>query len=242
MGILSDGIEWLTDPANWEGTNGIPARLLEHLQISVVSMAIALAIALPMALVLGHLHKGEFFVNAAVNIGRAIPSFGIVIFAGLLFLEWGISLKFWPVVAALVLLAIPPIFTNTYTAITTVDPELVEAARGVGMPERRVLLSLELPVSAPVTLAGIKIATVQVVSTATIGAILSSGGGFGRYIVDGFGQGPPGHAKVLGGAVLLAGLVLVIESIFALAERRLLPEGIRRLGRATDVVDAIGHG
>ena len=125
---------------------------------------------------------------------------------------------------------------------TTVDPELVEAARGVGMPERRVLLSLELPVSAPVTLAGIKIATVQVVSTATIGAILSSGGGFGRYIVDGFGQGPPGHAKVLGGAVLLAGLVLVIESIFALAERRLLPEGIRRLGRATDVVNAIGHG
>lgn len=242
MGILGDGIDWLTDPANWEGTNGIPSRLLEHLQISAVAMAITLVIALPLALVLGHLRKGEFVVNAAVNIGRAIPSFGIVIFAGLVFLRWGISLKFWPVVTALVLLAIPPIFTNTYTAITTVDPELVEAARGVGMTERRVLLRVELPVSSRVTLAGIKIATVQVVSTATIGAILSSGGGFGRYIVDGFGQGPPGHAKVLGGAVLLAALVLVIEAVFALTERRFLPAGIRQLERSADVVDAFGHG
>lgn len=231
MEILSDTLAWFSDSANWTGDDGIPARVLEHIWLTIVPMVIAVVVAVPPALYLAHKRKGAFFANALVNIGRAIPSFGVIIIAGLFFVRQGVSLRFWPVVVALVALAIPPIFTNAYTAIAGVDPAMTEAARGMGLSEREVLVDVEMPIGANVLLAGIRIALVQVVATVTIGAIISSGGGLGRYIVDGFARGPAGHAEVFAGAILLGILTLAAEGAFTLLERLVLPPGVQHLTR-----------
>lgn len=232
MQLLADVFSWFADPARWSGSRGIPFRVLEHLQLSVTATLIAVALAVPPALVLAHARRGEFLANATVNIGRAIPSFGVVIVAALLFIRYGGPIRFWPIVVALVLLALPPIFTNTYTGVTSVDPATLEVGRGMGMTERQILLRVEAPIALPVALAGLRIAFVQVIATATLGAVVSPGGGLGRYIIDGFARGPRGHAEVFAGALLVALLTLASEAVMNLGERLLLPAGLRRLVKA----------
>lgn len=229
MSFLADVADWFTAPDQWSGSNSIPSQFLEHLQLSVTGTLVAAALALPPALWLAHRRRAEFLANAVVNVGRAVPSFGIVVLAALLFLTWGVPIRFWATVVALIALALPPIFTNTYAGIRNVDPSTVESGRGMGLTEREVLFELELPIAAPVILAGLRIAWVQVIATATLGAVVSSGGGFGRYIVDGFARGRGGYAEVFGGAVLVALLTIGGERLFNLAERTLLPPGVRRL-------------
>ncbi len=236
MEILADALSWLTAPEQWSGRNGIPARTLEHLQLSVSAIVVAVLIAVPPALYLAHRRRAEFLASAVVNIGRAVPSFGIVVLAALLFLTWGVPIRFWSTVVALIALALPPVFTNTYSAIRNVDAATVEAARGMGLTERQVLLGVELPVGAPVILTGIRIAWAQVLATATLGAVVSSGGGLGRYIVDGFAIGRGGYDEVFGGAVLVAGLTILGDRAFDLSERLILPFGVRRLVAGSDVV------
>lgn len=231
MAFLADVARWFASPEQWSGSNSIPTRFLEHLQLSVTGTLVGVLLALPPALWLAHRRRGEFTANAVVNLGRAVPSFGIVVLAALLFLTWGIPIRFWATVVALIALALPPIFTNAYAGVRNVDPGTVESARGMGLSERQVLLELELPLAAPVILAGIRIAWVQVIATAALGAVVSSGGGFGRYIIDGFARGRGGYAEVFGGAVLVALLTIAGERAFGLGERLLLPVGVRRLGR-----------
>ena len=146
-----------------------------------------------------------------------------------MFLTWGIPVRFWSTVVALIALALPPIFTNTYSAVRNVDPATVEAARGMGLTERQLLVGVELPIAAPVMLTGIRIAWAQVLATATLGAVISSGGGLGRYIVDGFAVGASGYDEVFGGAILVAALTLLGERAFDLTERLVLPTGNKRL-------------
>lgn len=229
MGFLEAVLEWFADPRRWSGSNSIPVRSWDHLVISVFSTVVAAAIALPPALLLAHRRRAEFLANAAVNVGRAIPSFGAIVVAALFFARQGISLRFWPVVVALVLLALPPIFTNAYTAVREADPATVEAARGMGMSEGRVLWEIEMPMGASVILGGLRIAFVQVIATVPIAAIVSSGGGLGFYIVQGFAQGRGGRAQVFAGAVLVALLTVAADQLVGLAERRALPAGVRRL-------------
>lgn len=229
MSFLAEVARWFTAADQWSGANSIPSQFLEHVQLSVTGTAVAVVLALPPALWLAHRRRAEFLANAVVNIGRAVPSFGIIVLAALLFLTWSIPVSFWATVVALIALALPPIFTNTYAGIRTVDPATVESGRGMGLTERQLLLDVELPIAAPVILAGIRIAWVQVIATATLGAVVSSGGGFGRYIVDGFARGRGGYAEVFGGAVLVALLTIGAERLFNLAERLLLPRGVRRL-------------
>lgn len=238
MEILADALAWLTAPEQWSGPNGIPARTLEHLQLSVSAIVVAILIAVPPALYLAHRRRAEFLASAVVNIGRAVPSFGIVVLAALLFLTWGVPIRFWSTVVALIALALPPVFTNTYSAIRNVDAATVEAARGMGLTERQVLLGVELPIGAPVILTGIRIAWAQVLATATLGAVVSSGGGLGRYIVDGFAVGRGGYAEVFGGAVLVAGLTILGDRAFDLSERLLLPFGVRRLVTGSEIIVA----
>lgn len=242
MELLAEVIDWFTAPGRWSGNRGIPFRTLEHLQLSVVGTLIAVALSLPPALWLAHRRRGEFLANAVVNIGRAIPSFGIIVVAAFVALRWGQSLRFWPVVMALVLLALPPIFTNAYAGVTGVDRATVEAARGVGFTEGEILRGIELPMATPVILAGIRIAFVQVIATATLGAIVSPGGGLGRYIIDGFARGPAGYAEVFAGAILVAALTVAAEATFSLAERLLLPSGVRRLAATEDVAATASAG
>jgi osmoprotectant transport system permease protein len=219
--------EWFTDPTQWTGPTGIPIRLLEHVITSAVSVVIAAAIALPLALYIGHRHRFELLVISVANLGRAVPSFGLIVLFVILFglrLGWPASIR-PSIILALVLLAIPPILTNTYVGIQGVDPDLLEAARGMGMAESQVLRRIEVPLAAPLIVAGLRIAAVQVVATATLAAIVA-GGGLGRYMIDGFATSD--EVKIFGGAVLVALLAILTELAFGVLQRAVTPKTASR--------------
>jgi osmoprotectant transport system permease protein len=243
MELLADVLAWFGQPDRWSFTEprGVPFRTIQHLWVSTVATVLAIAIAVPPALHLAHRRKAEALASAVVNIGRAIPSFGLIVLFWLVAtrLPW-LGTGFWPLVLALVALALPPIFTNTYTAVREVDTATVEAARGMGYDERQVLREIELPLASPVMLAGIRLAYVQVIATTAIGAIVTNGGGLGRFVVDGFATGRAGRAEVLAGAILLAGLTLLVEGAMALAERRVVPAGVRGERSVAAVADQTG--
>lgn len=219
MNIIEGALGWLSDPANWQGPDGVPIRLLEHVELSVAAVGLAVLIGLPLGLAIGHTGRGGIVVVSIANIGRAIPSIALIVaFLPLL------GLGFRTTLVALVLLAIPPIVTNAYAGIRNIDPDLVEAARSVGMRGWQVLWQVEFPAGLPVILTGIRTSAVQVVATATLGAIVA-GGGLGRYIVDGFAVGD--NPRIVGGAILVAGLAIVTELAFALIERIVVSPGLR---------------
>lgn len=227
--FLSEVGRWFTEDGRWLEAGGIVPRTLEHLALAAVPMLIAVAVALPAAIWLGHRRTAEFSTNAIVNIGRAVPSFGLLILAALLFLEAGVGLRFWPAVVALVALAIPPIFTNAYTAVVSVEPDTIEAAKGMGMSESEILWGLEVPLGSPLILAGVRISLIQVLATVPLAAVLSSGGGLGQYVIRGFAQGPRGSVEVFAGALLVAVLTVSVDRLFTFGEKALLPEGVRRM-------------
>jgi osmoprotectant transport system permease protein len=222
-GFLGQVWDWFADPANWSGSFGIPARLVEHLWITAIPVTLAAVIALPAAMLIGHLRRFEFLVVSIANLGRAIPSFGLLFLFVILF---GIGDE--PVILAMMLLAIPPVLTNAYVGIQGVDPDTLEAARGMGMSEGAVLARIELPLAAPVIVAGLRTAAVQVVATATLAAVVG-GGGLGRFITDGFAAGD--RPQVFAGAVLVALLALATELAFALLQRLVTPRTTRRRDR-----------
>jgi osmoprotectant transport system permease protein len=222
---------WFADGSHWSGPNGVPIRVAEHVELSASAVAIALVIAVPLGLLIGHLRRGEFIAVSIANLGRAIPSFAIlsIVFQIMLTYFKAAAFGFWPTVVSLVLLAVPPILTNAYVGVESVDQDTVEAARGMGMTGGQVLRTLELPLAMPLLIAGVRTAAVQVVATATLAALIA-GGGLGRYIIDGFAQGD--QPQILAGAVLVAALAIVTEVIFALVERFASPRTTSS-GRAT---------
>ena len=225
IGFLADVAAWFADPENWSGVDGIPNRLWEHIQISVFAVAVAAAIALPIAVWLGHYRRGGQLAVATVNIGRAIPSFAIVALALPITIRLGLGLGFWPTFLALFLLALPPMFANAYTGVRNVDPALVEAGRGMGMTDREVIGKVEVPMATPIILAAVRVAAVQVVATATLGALVAWGG-LGRYIIDGFAT--QNNVMVFAGGLLVALLAIVTELTLGAFERWVVPKGIRR--------------
>jgi osmoprotectant transport system permease protein len=206
---------WFSDGEHWTGPEGVPARVLEHLQMSFGAVLIAALIALPIGLYIGHTRRGSFAAVSIANLGRAIPSFAILALS-VPFL--GIGFK--PTLVTLVVLAIPPILTNTYVGVEAVDRDAIESARGMGMTGGQILRRLELPLSVPLMLAGLRTSAVQVVATATLAALIGWGG-LGRYIIDGFATGD--RVEVLAGAVLVALLAIVTEVGFGVLERALSP-------------------
>ncbi|MGZ8607573.1 MAG: ABC transporter permease [Actinomycetota bacterium] len=231
---------WLTDAANWSGSSGIPARILEHLEISGTAMLIAVAVAIPAGLAIGHTRRGEFVAVQIANLGRAIPSFAILSIAYQLVLRFSPSLAFGfvPTVVAMVFLAVPPILTNTYVGVQQVEPDAVEAARGMGMTGMQTLRSLEVPLAAPLIVTGCRTAAVQVVATATLAARIA-GGGLGRFIVDGFATND--RAEMIGGAILVAALAIATEGAFSVVARLTAPRmrtGGRRVGAPVPPVPA----
>jgi osmoprotectant transport system permease protein len=185
-----------------------------------VATAAAAAVAMPPALWLGHVRRGGAVASAVVNVGRAVPSFAIIALALPLSLRYGFGLGFWPTLVALVALALPPIFTNTYAGVTVIDPAVVDAARGMGMRGGEVLWRVEVPNALPLVLTGLRIAAVQVVATATLGAYVGFGG-LGAFINEGFRQQDDG--KLLTGAVLVALLAIATELLFGVGQRLLTP-------------------
>jgi len=237
MHTFVDVLHWLTTSSHWSGSTGIPARVGEHLELSAVAVVLACAVAIPVGLVVGHLRRFEFLAVSFANLGRAVPSFAILVLAYLLFLQlWpALAFGFGPTVVALFLLAVPPIITNTYVGVQSVDADTVEAARGMGMTERDVLVRLELPLAAPLIMAGLRTSAVTVVATATLAALIG-GGGLGRFIIDGFHTNDT--VQIVSGAVLVALLSILTESTFALVERAVRPRtSSRRGGRRAGLVE-----
>jgi osmoprotectant transport system permease protein len=230
-GIVTETFQWFADGAHWRGANGVPTRVGEHLVLSGVTVAIALAVALPLGLVLGHRRSGGTAVIALANVARAVPSFGLIVLGVVAF---GISAG--PVVAALVILAVPPILVNAYVGVRDVSDDLVEAATGQGMSGRQVLWNVEIPSALPLILAGIRTATVLVVATATLAAVVPGVGGLGPYIVDGIGQ--QDRPKAVAGAALVAALALVSEALLARLQRRVSPHD--RASSTVPVADLVG--
>jgi osmoprotectant transport system permease protein len=233
--FLGEVIAWFGDTANWLGTAGILNRLRQHIQITAAATAVSTIIAIPPAVWLAHRRIGGTFVVAAVNIGRAIPSFAIVVLFLPISIRLGLGIGFWPTFLALLFLAVPPMFTNSYTGVAGVDPDLVEASLGMGMTDREVLTKVEIPMASPVILAAIRVATVQVVATATLGALVGWGG-LGRFIVDGFAVRD--SVVVFAGALLVAGLALVADVILSAVERRIVPATLRSRSEGVDPVVA----
>jgi len=227
MTALAAVARWLSDPANWQGSHGIPVRVLEHIELSGVSVIAALVIAMPIALYLGHTGRGGFIAINVANIGRALPSLALLAFGLVIAISLGLGLGFWPTVIALVPLAIPPILTNAYVAVREVDRDVVEAARGMGLSEGQILRSIEIPLGLPLMLAGIRTAAVNVVATATLGALVA-GGALGRFIVDGLALQE--YDQLMAGALLVAVLAVVTEVSFGALERATVPPGMRAVG------------
>jgi osmoprotectant transport system permease protein len=223
MRAFGDALKWLVTGSHWLGSEGIPVRTLQHVELSVVSIALAVVIAVPVGMYIGHTRRFQFLVVSVANLGRAVPSFGILVIAYVVVLKVasGLAFGFTPTVVALVLLAIPPILTNAYVGIQSVDPDIVEAARGMGMTEREVLTKLELPLAAPLIMAGVRTAAVTVVATATLTALIG-GGGLGRFIIDGFSQGDT--PMLVAGAILVAILAIITEVGFGFVERGVTPK------------------
>ncbi|WP_326755520.1 ABC transporter permease [Streptomyces hirsutus] len=227
MNIFDFAHAFFGDSAHWQGYDGIPQRFLEHLQYSLLALAVAAAIGLPVGLLTGHTGRGGNALAFVANAARALPSFGLLVLVVLL-----IGFGLLPVMIPLVVLAVPPILVTTYEAVRTVDPSPVDAARGMGMRESRILFQVEVPVALPLILSGLRSAAIQIVSTATIAAYVSLGG-IGRYIIDGLYQRD--YEKVVGGATLVAFLALVTLVLFWAAGRCVVSPGVRRReGRAKD--------
>jgi osmoprotectant transport system permease protein len=230
-----DAFRFLIDPSNWTGSRGILIRLVEHLQLSIPPLLAAMAVAIPAGVLAGHYRRGQAIGTAIANVGRAIPTLALLVFGLILSVRvLGLGISYWPTVFALFFLALHPLFTNTYTAVKNVDRALVEAARGMGYDERQVLREIELPVSSPVIFTAIRIAAVQVVATAPIGA-LAAGGGFGRFVIDGFGS--QNYGVMYAGIILIAVLAVLTERTIDLAERLVVPRGLR--AAAADDVTSI---
>jgi osmoprotectant transport system permease protein len=224
---LAEVVAWFAAPEQWEGRNSIPLRLWEHVSLSAVSIAAGVAIALPLGLYIGHTGRMARTVIAVANIGRAVPSLGWLgmvypITVALLARE---GLGFWPTFIALVALAIPPIVTNAYTGLREVDPDLLEAGRGMGMREGELLRRIEMPIAMPVILAGVRSSAVTVVATATLSAIVG-GGTLGAYVIQGlFINDLP---RVVGGAIMVAILALLTEAGFAVLQRAATAPALRQ--------------
>jgi osmoprotectant transport system permease protein len=225
MNFIADAAAWLADPANWSGAAGIPTRLLEHLAVSMTALALAVTIALPVGLLVGHTKRGAAAVVNLANLGRALPTLALItiVLPVTAAIDPQLGFKVYPTVIALVVLGIPPILVNTYVGIAGVDAELVESGRAMGLREDQVLRQVEIPVALPVIAGGIRASATQIVATATLGAIFG-GVGLGRYLVEGIAQNDNG--KIFGSVTLVAILCLTTEVVFALIQRRATSPGL----------------
>ncbi|MEU1705513.1 ABC transporter permease [Streptomyces sp. NPDC005706] len=222
MNVFDFAHAFFGDGAHWHGQDGIPTRVGEHILYSLEAVGIAAVIGLPVGLVTGHHGRGGNALASIATAARALPTFGLLV---LMFTWFGFGLL--PVMIPLVALAVPPILVTSYEAVRSVDPPPVDAARGMGMPEARILFQVELPVALPLILSGLRTAAIQVVSTATIAAYVSFGG-LGRYIIDGLAQRD--YEKVVGGATLVVGMALATLGVFWAVSRIAVTPGVRRSG------------
>lgn len=217
--MIQGMLDFLTDPANWSGAEGIGSRILQHVWYTFLSLGLAALVAFPIGMLIGHTRRGAFLAINLGNAARALPTLGLLTLVVLLMGRIGLL----PVLIALVVLGIPPILTATYAGIAGVDPATVDAARGMGMTGGEILRKVELPIALPLIISGLRSATLQIVSTATIAALVALGG-LGRYVVDGLSLRD--FPQMLSGAVLVALLAIGLDLLFALFARLTVSAGL----------------
>jgi len=229
-------IGWFTDPAHWTGSGSIPMQVGYHLLYSAIALLVALAIGVPLGILIGYTGRGETLVAGLANALRALPSLGLLVLLFLIFapIVSGKLVYILPTIVVLVLLAVPPILTGTYAGIQNADPDAVGAARGIGFTKRQILVHVQLPCALPLLISGIRSSTLQIVSTATIAAYLGLQG-LGRFILDGRAQA--NFSEMAGGAILVALVAIVLELGFAWLGRVIVSPGLRRVAAKTTPLD-----
>ncbi len=228
MNRFGDAMRYLNDPFNWTRRDGILDLLVEHLRISALAVLAAMVVALPVGMLLGHTGRGGGFTVALSNVSRAVPTLALLTVFAVTPIGFGPTAT----TIALAVFAAPPILSNTYVGFRGVDPDIREAARGMGMSGPQLFWRVELPLALPLVMAGVRTAAVQVVATATLAALVAWGG-LGRFIVDGFAQRD--DVQVFAGALLVALLAIVTELAVAGVQRLVVPAGLRT--RPTRVKD-----
>jgi osmoprotectant transport system permease protein len=211
MGVFGQAWTWFTASANWHGEDGVPHRLLQHLGYTALTVVIAVVVAVPLGLWIGHTGRLRGSAIAVTGALRALPTLGLLT---LVVLWRGIGLT--PPITALVVLAIPPLLAGAYAGVESVDRRTVDAARGMGMTEWQVLTRVEVPLGLPLLLGGLRSAVLQVVATATIAAYIGLGG-LGRYVIDGVAIRD--YPQILAGSLVVVVLALVLDGAFALLQR-----------------------
>lgn len=229
--MIGSVIRWLNDPDNWQGTQftvGIWDQLRTHLTYSIVAVLIALVIALPLGLAIGHTGRATSTISG-LNAVRALPTVGVLVLLVVIIAPhfYGRTTTGYviPTLIVLVLLAVPPILSNTYAGVQNVDPAVRDAAYGMGMTGPQVLWRVELPNSLPLIFSGLRSATLQVIATATIAAYVTLGG-LGRFIYDGLAQ--QDYPQMIGGGVLVAALALITDVLLAIVQRYTVSRGLTR--------------
>lgn len=211
MNLFTEALAWLFDPAHWSGSGAIPARTAEHLGLTAVALVGAALVALPAGAMIGHARRGVAIVGGVVGAARALPTLGLLTLFGL-----ALGIGVGAPLAALIILALPSLFAGAYSGVQAIDPAVPDAARAIGMTPRQVLLRAELPLALPVLLGGVRAATLQVVSTATLAAYVADLG-LGRYLFAGLKTRD--YPQMLAGALLVVVLTLAIDLTLGVAQR-----------------------
>ncbi len=225
MSTASQVWQWLTTGSHYRGSDGVPARLLEHASISFESILIAALLSVPLGVLLGHVRRFGIVITVVANASRAVPVVGVLILLAIGPFGVGRTAAVW----ALVIFAIPPILTNTYTGVREVDTDVRSAATGMGMNTAQLITRVEVPLALPLIAAGFRLAAIQVWATATLAAIVGNGT-LGQFIVVGFGI--QDYGQLYGGVIFVALTAVLLEVVFAGVEHRLR----RRLGTSRTVM------
>jgi len=224
MELVGQVAAWFLEPKHWQGSAGIPNRIVEHLLLTGLVLAIAAVIGYGAGIWSGHTGRGGTLAINVANLARALPTLAVM---GLVVpvtaaIDNQLGFKVYPAVIGLVALAVPPILVNAYTGISGVDRDTVEAGRAMGMRDRQILLGLEVPLSAPVLLVGLRSATSQVIATATLAALFG-GPGLGRFLVEGYAQ--LDYPQMWAGVILVGLTFAIVELALAWLQRRITPIG-----------------
>jgi osmoprotectant transport system permease protein len=225
VNVLAEAIAWLNDPLNWTGRNGVLALTRDHIVVSVLAVLLAAVVALPIGLWLGHRRRGGTVGVVVANTTRALPTLALLTLLAASGLFGNTA-----TVLACAVFAVPPLLTNTVTGLGEVDADVRDAARGVGMSGRRSLWAVEVPLAVPLIAAGIRTASVQVLATVPLAALVG-GRSLGTIVVTGFGT--QDYGQVLAGGILVAALCLVSEGLLAIVQHLMTPRGLRALARDT---------
>ena len=226
MELISGIAAWFADPAHWQGPAGVPTRIVEHLVISGAALLLAAVIGLAAGIATGHSGRGATLAINLANLGRALPTFGVmaVVLPLTVAIDNDAGFKVYPAIVGLIILAVPPILVNAHAGVSGVDREAVETAWAMGMRAGQVLWRVELPLALPVILTGLRSAASQVLATATLAALFG-GPGLGRYLVEGYAQ--LDYPMMFAGVILVGLLFVAVEGLFALKQRMTAKPGLR---------------